>query len=318
MAVLKHLTAPTARLGRGSYYAGALAAVLALSACGGGGGEGGSQDGGAADATSTPSVEAVPELAEMVPQQFRDQGTLKVGTDSTYAPAEYLSEDGESIVGFDVELFNAVAAKLDLEAQWQSSSFGTIVEGVDTAKYDVGVSSFTINEERMQQAHMVSYYTVGTQWFTAKGNPADVDPENACGKNVAVQANTVQVEDIEARSQECADNGDPEINISRFKGQDQATESIISGRNDAGLADMPVAVYAVQQTEGKLETLGEQYEAAPYGAVVSKENTELAEAISAGYQSIMDDGTYTEILAKWELDGQGTLETSEVDPSVEG
>ncbi|MFD0773063.1 ABC transporter substrate-binding protein [Streptomonospora algeriensis] len=313
-----HLTAPAARIGRGSCYAGALAAVLALSACGGGGGEGGSQDGGSADAASTPSVKAVPELAEMVPQDIRDQGSLKVGTDSTYAPAEYLSEDGESVVGFDVELFNAVAAKLDLETKWQSSSFGTIVEGVDTGKYDVGVSSFTINEERMQQAHMVSYYTVGTQWFTAEGNPADVDPENACGKNVAVQANTVQVEDIEARSQECVDNGDPEINISKFKGQDQATESIISGRNDAGLADMPVAVYAVEQTEGQLETLGKQYEAAPYGAVVSKDSTELAEAISAGYQSIMDDGTYTEILAKWDLDGQGTLDTSEVDPSAEG
>lgn len=317
MAVLKHLAAPAARIGRAPYYAGALAAVLALSACGGGSGDGEGGAGGAPDATSTPSVQADPELAEMVPQEVRDQGSLKVGTDSTYAPAEYLSAEGD-VVGFDVELFNAVAAKLDLKANWQSSSFGTIVEGVDTDKYDVGVSSFTINEERMDQAHMVSYYTVGTQWFTAKGNSSQIDPEDACGKNVAVQANTVQVPDIEARSQECKDNGDPAINISKFKGQDQATESIISGRNDAGLADMPVAVYAVEQTEGKLETLGKQYEAAPYGAVVSKEDTELAEAIAAGYQSIMDDGTYTEILAKWELDGQGTLEQSEVNPSLEG
>ncbi|GAA1757964.1 ABC transporter substrate-binding protein [Streptomonospora arabica] len=319
MAVLKHLTAPAARIGRVPYAAGALAAVLALSACGGGGGDdqGGGQGSGT-DPASTPSVQADPELAKMVPQEIRDQGTLKVGTDSTYAPAEYLSTDGTTVVGFDVELFNAVAAKLDLETDWQSSTFGTIVEGVGSGKYDVGVSSFTINEERMQQANMVSYYTVGTQWFTAKGNPADVDPDSACGKNIAVQANTVQVEDIEARSQECVDNGDPKINISKFKGQDQATESIISGRNDAGLADMPVAVYAVEQTEGKLQTLGKQYEAAPYGAVVAKDNTELAEAVSAGYQSIMDDGTYTEILAKWELDGQGTLDESEVNPSVEG
>ncbi|MFB9801573.1 ABC transporter substrate-binding protein [Streptomonospora salina] len=313
--MLKHPTAPADRLGRGFRYAGALAAVLALSACGGGGG---SEDDGAADATSTPAVEADPELAETVPQEIRDQGSLKIGTDSTYAPAEYLSADGDTVVGFDVELFNAVAAKLDLETQWQSSSFGTIVEGVDTAKYDVGVSSFTINEERMEQAHMVSYYTVGTQWFTAEGNPGGVAPDDACGTNVAVQANTVQVEDIEARSQECVDGGDPEINISKFKGQDQATESIISGRNDAGLADMPVAVYAVQQTDGQLETLGEQYEAAPYGVVVSKDNTALAEAIAAGYQSIMDDGTYAEILGDWDLDDQGTLESSEVDPSVEG
>ncbi|WP_394347307.1 ABC transporter substrate-binding protein [Streptomonospora litoralis] len=317
MAVLKHLTAPAARFGRAPYYAGALAALLALSACGGGGGEGGT-GGGAASPASTPSVQADPELADMVPQEIRDQGFVKIGTDSTYPPAEYLSPDGETVVGFDVQLFNAVAAKLDLQTRWQSSAFGTIVEGVDTGKYDVGVSSFTINEERMQQVNMVSYYTVGTQWFTAEGNPENVAPDDACGKNVAVQANTIQVPDIEARSQECVDNGEQQINVSKYKGQNQATESIISGRNDAGLADMPVAVYAVEQTEGQLQTIGEQYEAAPYGAITAKDATELAEAIRAGYQSIMDDGTYTEILAEWELDGQGTLDQAEVNPSVEG
>ncbi|HLS49339.1 MAG TPA: ABC transporter substrate-binding protein [Actinomycetaceae bacterium] len=314
MAVLKHPFAPAARLARAPYCAAALAAVLALSACGGG--EGGSAEG--ADPTAaTPSVEADPELAEMVPQQIRDQGALKIGTDSTYPPAEYLAPDGETVVGFDVQLFNAVAAKLGLDTRWQSSTFGTIIEGVNTDKYDVGVSSFTINEDRKKQVNMVSYYTVGTQWFTAKGNPDDVAPDNACGKNIAVQANTIQIPDIEARSQECVDNGKKKINVSKYKSQNQATESLISGRNDAGLADMPVAVYAVEQTEGKLETLGKQYEAAPYGAITAKDDTELAEAISAGYQSIIDDGTYKKILAKWELDSQGTLEESEVNPSVE-
>ncbi|NYI97969.1 polar amino acid transport system substrate-binding protein [Streptomonospora nanhaiensis] len=321
MAMLKHLAVPAVHLRRAPYLAGAVAAVLALSACGGGdgsGGGGGGEEDPTAIPTETPSVEADPELAEMVPQELRDEGTITIGTDSSYAPSEFLAPDGSTIVGFDVQLFNAVAAKLDLQPKWESASFGTIVEGVDTGKYDVGVSSFTINEERLEQANMVSYYTVGTQWFTAAGNPDGVDPDNACGLNVAVQANTVQVEDIQARSEQCEEDGKEPITINQFEGQDQATESIISGRNDAGLADMPVAVYAVQQTGGQLETLGEQYEAAPYGAVVAKDNTELAEAIAAGYQSIMDDGTYTEILANWELDEQGTLDKAEVNPELEG
>jgi polar amino acid transport system substrate-binding protein len=304
-------SAPGARLAS----AGAIAAVLALTASGGRGG-GGEETGG--DAGASPQVEADPELAALVPDDIREQGALRIGTDASYAPAEFLDADGETVIGFDVELFNAVAAKLDLEAQWEPSSFGTIVEGVSTGTYDVGISSFTINEERLEQVNMVSYYTVGTQWFTAAGNPAGVDPDNACGKRVAVQADTVQVPDIEARSEQCEADGEDPIEINQFEGQDQATESIVSGRNDAGLADMPVAVYAVEQTGDQLETLGEQYEAAPYGAVVAKDDTELAEAIAAGYQSIIDDGTYTEILGEWGLAEQGTLETAEVNPSVEG
>ncbi|MFC3999673.1 ABC transporter substrate-binding protein [Nocardiopsis sediminis] len=310
----KHVILSAARSGRLA-SAGAIAAVLALTACGGGGGEGGDAEPGAG---ATPQVEADPELAELVPQAIRDEGAVRIGTDASYAPAEFLDTDGSTVIGFDVELFNAVAAKLDLEAEWEPSSFGTIVEGVSTGTYDVGISSFTINEERLEQVNMVSYYTVGTQWFTAAGNPEGVDPDNACGQSIAVQADTVQVEDIEARSAQCEEDGEPAIEINQFEGQDQATESIVSGRNVAGLADMPVAVYAVEQTGDQLETLGEQYEAAPYGAVVAQDDTELAEAIAAGYQSIIDDGTYAEILAGWNLDQQGTLETAEVNPSVEG
>ncbi|GAB3207936.1 ABC transporter substrate-binding protein [Marinactinospora thermotolerans] len=309
MAVPKHL-AESALAGRPFPIAAlSLVSVLALSACGGGG------EGGEASSPA-PSVEADSELSAMVPQEIRDAGEITVGVDASYAPGQFLDTDGQTVIGFDVELFDAVAAKLGLETRWEPAPFGSIVTGVASGKYNAGVSSFTINAERLEQVHMVSYFNVGTQWFTQAGNPADVDPENACGKRIAVQKNTVQVPDIEARSQACVEAGDPEIVIEQFEGQDQATESIVSGKNDAALADMPVAVYAVEQTGDRLETLGEQYEAAPYGAVVNKEETELAEAIAAGYTAIIEDGTYTEILAKWGLE-QGAIEQPEVDPEIE-
>lgn len=297
---------------RGLLAAGAAAATLAASACGGGAPE---EEGGAGG--GAPEVEADQEVAALVPDDVREKGSLTIGVDASYAPGEFLDADGSTVVGFNVDLFDAVAAKMDLDTAWESSTFGTIVEGVDSGKYDVGVSSFTINAERLEQVNMVSYYTVGTQWFTAAGNPEGVDPDDACGMTVAVQANTVQVEDIQERSDACEEAGDPAIQIDQYERQDQATQSIVSGKSDAGLADMPVAVYAVEQTDGQLETLGEQYEAAPYGAVVDKENEELAEAIRAGYQAIIDDGTYEQVLADWDLDTQGTIEAAEVNPDVD-
>ncbi|PSK97437.1 amino acid ABC transporter substrate-binding protein (PAAT family) [Murinocardiopsis flavida] len=300
----------------------AAAALFALSACGGGGGgdDAGGGGGGALSAPEipdAPKVQADSKIADMVPAEYRDKGTVKVGSDTSYAPAEFLDEDGKTPVGFDIQLFDAAAARMDLKVQWESAAFGGIVEGVDSGKYDFGVSSFTINAERLAKVNMVSYFNVGTQWFTAKGNPAEIDPDNACGKKIAVQADTVQVEDMEARNKKCADDGKAEIDVQQFEGQDQATAAIASGKADAGLADMPVAAYAVEQTGGKLATLGEQYEAAPYGVLVDKEGTEMADAIAAAYQSLIDDGTYDEILKNWKLE-QGTLEKTEVNPDVEG
>ncbi|WP_181874280.1 ABC transporter substrate-binding protein [Marinitenerispora sediminis] len=283
-----------------------IASVLALTACGGGG----------ETEESAPSVAADPELTAMLPDDLRESGTITVGVDASYAPGQFLDTDGSTVIGFDVELFDAVAGKLGLRTQWEPAPFGSIITGVDSGRYDAGVSSFTINPERLEQTNMVSYFNVGTQWFTRAGNPENVDPDNACGLRVAVQKDTVQVPDIEARSEQCEEDGQEPISIEQFEGQDQATESIVSGKNDAGLADMPVAVYAVEQTGDRLEALGEQYEAAPYGAVTAKENTQLAEAIAAGYAAIIEDGTYQDILDEWGLT-QGAVETPTVNPDIE-
>lgn len=288
----------------------ALAVVpfLALAAC--------SADEGEDDAAEpAPEVEADETLAALVPDEFREAGVLQVGVNAEYPPGEFLDEDGTTVVGFNVDLFDAVADKLDLDTEWQPAEFDVIITGVQSGEYDVGVSSFTINEERLEQVHMVSYLTVGTQWFAQAGNPEDVDPDNACGKRVAVERATVQVDDLEARNQECVDAGEDEITIEQFDSQELATNSVVSGVNDASTADLPVALYAVEQTGEDLEVIGDMYEDAPYGAVVDHENAELAEAIAAGYQAIMDDGTYDEVLTSWNAT-QGAISSAEVDPEV--
>src|SRR3954452_2076016 len=127
---------------------------------------------------------------------------------------------------------------------------------------------------------MVSYFNAGTQWATKKGNPAKIDPDNACGKKIAVQKATVQVDDITARSQKCTSGGKPEITIDQYDGQDEATAAVVSGKDDAGLDDLPVMDYAVQQPNRQLELLGEPYGSAPYGYVVAKDQAESAQVLA--------------------------------------
>jgi polar amino acid transport system substrate-binding protein len=287
----------------------ALTALL-LTGCGSGDDEADTATPGSGGETT--AVDSA--LAERVPEDIKADGTLTVGTDATYAPNEFLDTDGQTVVGFDVDLFNAVAQRLGLEVDWTPAPFDAIITGVSSAKYDIGVSSFTVNPERMAQANMVTYFNAGTQWSAKAGNPTGITPDNACGKRVAVQRGTVQVEDITAKSKACTDAGQPAITIDQYAGQDQATAAVVSGKDDAGLADSPVMAYAVQQTNGQLELLGEIYDAAPYGYVVNKSQTEFAEVLGDAVQSLIDDGTYLDVLSKWGVEA-GAVTESVVNPA---
>jgi polar amino acid transport system substrate-binding protein len=293
--------------------------ALALSGCGGSSSDSGSSGSAAGSSSATssplPSVSADQALADRVPDSVKSDGTIAVGSDTTYAPSEFIAEDGTTIVGFDIDLFTLVAQKLGLEAQFETAPFDSIIAGVGSQKYEVGVSSFTISAERLAQANMVSYFNAGTQWSTKKGNPQDVDPENACGMRIAVQKATVQVDDITARSEKCTAAAQDEITIDQYDGQDEATAAVVSGKDDAGLADSPVMAYAVARTNGQLELLGDVYDAAPYGYVVAKDQADFAQVLADAVTSLIDDGSYQQVLEKWGVQ-DGAITDPTVNPSV--
>jgi polar amino acid transport system substrate-binding protein len=158
---------------------------------------------------------------------------------------------------------------------------------------------------------MVSYYSAGTQWAAKKG--ASVNPDSACGAKVAVQTGTVQVDDLTARSKACTDAGKPAITIDQYQAQSDATGAIVSGKDVAMLADSPVSAYAVQQTKGQLALVGPIYGSAPYGYVVAKDQTDLAQALQGAVQALISDGTYKTVLSKWAVDA-GAITTSAVNP----
>jgi polar amino acid transport system substrate-binding protein len=291
----------------------ALAVALVAAGCGGDDNAGTESGGGTATTAAAPSVDEA--LAAKVPDSIKSDGKILIGTDSSYAPNEFLDTDGKTVIGFDVDLFNAVAAKLGMKTQWQSAVFDAIIPGVQSGKYEMGISSFTINDERKKQVNMISYFNAGTQWGTKKGNPNGVQPDNACGKKVAVQTNTVQdTDDLSSvRQQKCKSEGKPAITIDRYQRQDQATAAVVSGKDDAMLADSPVIAYAVKQTNGQLELLGDIYDAAPYGYVVKKEQSDFAEAIAGAVKALVDDGTYKTILTKWGVEA-GAIDNPAVNP----
>ncbi|GIG29985.1 ABC transporter substrate-binding protein [Cellulomonas marina] len=305
--------------------ASALAASLLLAGCSGeeaaepaaSGSAGSGTGAGAGSSTGldVSGVEADEELAALLPADVAEAGTLVVGTDASYAPAEYIDEDGTTVVGYDVDLITAVAARLGLEADVQPADFTGIIPAIGS-RYDVGMSSFTITAERLEQVNMISYFEAGEAYAVPAGNPDGVDPDNLCGLVVGVQTGTVEDEEMEATLiPECEAAGNP-VEPLRFEAQSDVTTALVGGRADVMWADSPIIAYAVEQTGGQLEQLGDVFASAPQGVVVAKDDAELTEAVQAALQSLIDDGTYGEILAAWGNDA-GAVETAELNPAVD-
>ncbi|HEX7536816.1 MAG TPA: ABC transporter substrate-binding protein [Dermatophilaceae bacterium] len=290
--------------------AGAAIVGLALSACG-------SSSLSTPDAsTKAPTAQAVdPALAAKLPAKIKSAGKIIVGTDATYAPNEFLNADGKTVQGMDVDLFNAVMQKFGVKVVWQPAGFDTIIAGVSSGKYDIGVSSFTINADRMKQANMVSYFNAGTQWATPPGNPKKINPASPCGFKVAVQKGTVQADtDMPPKVKACAAAGKP-VDLQIYAGQDTATAAVANGKADAMLADSPVVAYAIKQSAGKIEAAGAVYDAAPYGYVLKKSDTEFAQAIVDALKSLDTSGAYKKALSNWGNEA-GAISDFAVNPPV--
>ncbi|MEI8080457.1 MAG: ABC transporter substrate-binding protein [Actinomycetes bacterium] len=295
---------------------GAVLAIgtMTLGACSGSSSSGSSSS-PSTSGSAVPSVSADPALVAKVPAAIKSTGKLVIGTDASYAPAEFFAENGSTIIGYDVDLGKAIAAKLGLTADFQNATFDSIIPAVENNKYNASMSSFTITPEREAKVNMVSYFSAGTSWAAAKGNPSGISPDNACGKTVAVQKGTVQVDTLDAKNKACTTAAKPAISIQQFSLQTDVSTAVVSGKADAMLADSPVTGYAIKQTGGKLEQIGSVTDTAPQGVVVAKTQAELSAVIQQAIQALMTDGTYKAILDVWGV-GSGAITTSELNPKV--
>ena len=175
------------------------------------------------------------------------------------------------------------------------------------------MSSFTDTKEREKQVDFVTYFSAGTQWAQRPGEP--VDPDNACGKKIAVQATTIQeTDELPAKSKACVDAGKPEVQILKFDGQDAATNAVVLGQADGMSADSPVTAYAIKQSGGKLEAAGEIFDSAPYGWPVKK-NSILAQSLRKALEHLIETGDYKTIATNWGVQA-GMIDTPVINGAV--
>ena len=145
-----------------------------------------------------------------------------------------------------------------------------------------------------------------------KGNPKKLDTSDMCGAKIAVQTGTVQEEEANTIAKGC--EADNKAEVMSYKRQAEAATAVATGKADAFYADSPVAGYAISQTDGQLEALGDVEGVAKQGIAVKKGNAQLAEAVQKAVQKLMDDGTYMKILKHWGVES-GALDKAEINPT---
>ncbi|MEU9731748.1 ABC transporter substrate-binding protein [Streptomyces sp. NPDC048002] len=242
-------------------------------------------------------------LHDLLPEEIRQAGKVRVATDVPYPPFEMFVKEGETqLTGLDYDLGQALGGKLGVTFAFTPQKFDGIVPAIQAGKFDAAMSAITDNKERQQVVDFVDYSQSGSGILVAEGNPARItDLDGLCGQKVAVQAATNQLDLLKSRQQECAKTG-RKIDIQTFPKDSDAQLALRSGKVVAQVLTKPAAGWVAKTADdGAVFDLVEDpaapggYNASPNGIAVSKELPELTDAILKALQALIDDGTVKKI-----------------------
>ncbi|MFG2310910.1 ABC transporter substrate-binding protein [Streptomyces sp. NPDC048566] len=249
-----------------------------------------------------------PALHAMLPDAIKKAGKVRVATDVPYPPFEMFVKEGESaLTGLDYDLGQALGGRLGVTFAYTPQKFDGIVPAIQAGKFDAAMSAITDNKERQQVVDFVDYSQSGSGILVGDGNPDKIaDLDDLCGKKVAVQAATNQLDLLKTHQAACAKAGKGSVRIQTFPKDSDAQLALRSGKVAAQVLTKPAAGWVAKTADaGKAFDLVEDpaapggYNASPNGIAVSKRLPELTDAIQKALQSLIDDGTVTKIYTKY-------------------
>lgn len=216
------------------------------------------------------------------------EGELRVGSDIPYAPFEFgRAPDYE---GFDVDIVNEIAKRLDLEARFVKTPFDPIFRNLAQGRFDMVASAATITPERQRTVDFSDPYFPADQSLMVKRGSDIRTVEDLAGKTIGAQLGTTG-----------ADYAKDEANAETVRTYDlidDAFNALQSGQIEAVINDFPVSKYA-EQSKQDLVVVQTIPTNENYGLAFNKDSTELRDRVNSALQDMKDDDTYTEIYRKW-------------------
>jgi len=217
---------------------------------------------------------------------------IVVATDATWPPMEYVDEN-KAIVGFDIDLMNAIAKEAGLEVEYRNVAWDGIFAGLAAGEYDAVISSVTITDERKAQYDFSEPYINAGQIVVVQAGSDITGPDALSGRTVGAQLSTTgafAVQEMEG------------VTLKEYDEVGLAFEDLVAGRIDAVVCDTPVAAdFALQREEyrAKLKIVGDSFTEEYYGILVQKGNSDLLAKINEGLAAVQDKGVDKELEEKW-------------------
>ncbi len=217
---------------------------------------------------------------------------LRLGTEGAYPPFNQIDPNGK-LIGFDVDIGNALCEKMNMECEWVTQDWDGIIPGLLAKKYDVIIASMSITDERKRAVDFTErYYSNSLRYISKKGS--GLDPKNLKGKAIGAQRATIAGQYLE-------DNLTGVVDIKLYDTQEAAYLDLEAGRVDGVLGDMLVNYEWLNSDAGEgFEFVGEAFNRSDViGIALRKGNEELREKINKAIAEIREDGTYAKINAKY-------------------
>jgi polar amino acid transport system substrate-binding protein len=217
-------------------------------------------------------------------------GKIRVATDATWPPFEYVNDQTKQIVGFDIDLMNAIADKENLDIEFVNVAWDPLLAGMAQGTYDAAISSVTITEERKKDMLFSNpYYAAGQIVVVQKSNTTIMSKDDLAG-NVGAQLGTTGAMEVDKM---------PGVTLKNYDEIGLAFQDLMNGQIVAVVCDNPVAAQYVVTNPDKLKTVGTVFTDEYYGIAVAKGKTDLLKKINDGLKKVLDEGIIQELEQKW-------------------
>jgi polar amino acid transport system substrate-binding protein len=251
-------------------------------------------------------------LHDRLPASILTRGSVRVGGGDPYPPASFFAPDGRTVVGFEPDLAAAMGRVLGVRFEFVNVDFTDLLARLNSHKIDIAMASMTDTAEREKHADFVNYFQAGTSIVVQRGNPHGISGlKDLCGKVVAVEEETTQVDLLQRTQKDCARE---RIDIRTYGDNASALVQLRTGRAVAILSDYPPAVHVStdQRTSAHYQLVSStQYEPSPYGIAVAKDQTELRNVLRDALERVMRSGDYADVLQRWGVPS-GALESATI------
>ncbi|MDR3097415.1 MAG: ABC transporter substrate-binding protein [Paraburkholderia sp.] len=240
--------------------------------------------------------------AQALPDAIAKSHTIKVAVNAIYPPMEYKDPDSGELVGFDIDLGNAIAKRLGVKIDWQESAFEQLLPSLETGRVDMVLSGVSDVPGRRSAADFIDYLNSGAQFYvlaSAHGNDIR-QAADLCGKPVGTSRSTSFPADTAAWSaKNCA--GKASISVVGTEDTSSARMELKQGRIVAGVQGSETLPYAMKLEPNTYRPVGKPFATSPEGIAFAKSNTKLRDAVHGALEKLIADGTYGKIVAKWGL-----------------